>query len=349
MRLIQNVLDIRIMKVTLQTLAKKSGFSITTVSRALAGYPDVNEQTRARIKALADELGYVPNQAARRLQSQQSNTIGLVIPLTDDFSDPFFMELLTGVGRQASTYGYDLLISAHPPGDEEMEAYQRLVSGSRVDGMVLARTHVDDPRIAYLKEVNHPFVVNGRANDDDFPHIDVDGFSSFYMLTEHFIDYGHRDIAYIGCPPDLGYAAARQHGYEAALEAHDIPVHTDFIVDGDLTLPGGVEAAQQLLAMDTRPTAIIAGNDLMALGAIQVCRQRGLTVGEDIAIAGFDDIPLSSHADPPLTTIRQPIREIGYQLVDMLITLIRGEMLDDSQRLIEPELIIRESSGKPLN
>lgn len=337
------------MKVTLQTLAEKSGFSITTVSRALAGYSDVNEQTRARIKALADELGYVPNQAARRLQSQQSNTIGLVIPLTDDFSDPFFMELLTGVGRQASTYGYDLLISAHPPGEEEMEAYQRLISGSRVDGMVLARTHVNDPRIAYLKDVNHPFVVNGRANDDDFPFIDVDGFRSFHILTEHFIDYGHRDIAYIGCPPDLGYAAARQHGYEASLADHRIPINGDYIVEGDLTMPGGVAAAQQLLSLDQPPTAIIAGNDLMALGAMQVCRQQGLIVGEDIAVAGFDDIPLSSHADPPLTTIRQPIREIGYQLVDMLITLIRGEMLDDSQRLIDPTLIVRESSGKPLN
>ena len=136
------------MRVTLKTISDKSGFSITTVPRALAGYDDVNEETRRRIVKLAEELGYQPNLSARQLRSQQSHTIGMVIPLAPYFFDPFFMELLSGVGRQASEHGYDLRLSAQPPGDEELNAYRRMVAGRQVDGMILAGVYRQDSRIA---------------------------------------------------------------------------------------------------------------------------------------------------------------------------------------------------------
>ena len=335
------------MRVTLKTLADEAGVSITTVSRALAGYDDVNEETRRRIIELAERLGYQPNLAARHLRSKQTNTIGMVIPRTAQFSDPFYIELLSSVGRQASEHGYDLLLSAQMQGEGELNAYQRMVAGGRVDGIVVARVRQHDQRISYLQDSMHPFVAFGRVENPHHPYIDVDGSDGMFQLVKHFAAYGHKHIAIVTSPKELAFTSERCEGFRRAMEHFGLPYHTDYVIQGDLTKLSGATAAASLLDLPTPPSAIMACNDLMALGVMNTIQQRGLRVGNDIAVAGFDDIPAAQTADPPLTTIRQPINGIGYQLVDMLIQLIRNEQIEHTQVLLKPELVIRASSGKP--
>ncbi len=337
------------MPVTLKTIAEEAGVSITTVSRALAGYHDVNEETRRRIVAIAERLGYQPNLAARHLRSKQTNTIGMVIPRTAYFSDPFFMELLSGVGRKASELGYDLLLSAQMHGEEELSAYRRMVAGGRVDGMVVARVLRDDPRIAYLQHMRHPFVAFGHSAEEDHPYIDVDGADGMRQIVTHFADYGHEHIALIRSPETLAFTSARCDGFRNALASFGLPWRDDYIIQGDLSAESGAKAAADLLNLPEPPTAIVACNDQMALGAMDMIQARGWKVGDDVAVAGFDDIPAAGAASPSLTTVRQPIYGIGYRLADMLIHILRGEDAGQRHVLLKPELIIRESSGKPRN
>ncbi len=336
------------MKVTLKTIASEVGLSVTTVSRALAGYDDVNEETRQRIMEIAQRLGYQPNLTARHLRSKFTNTIGMVIPRTPYFSDSFFMELLAGVGRQASEYGYDLLLSVQVPGEEELVAYRRMVAGSRVDGMAIARVLSNDPRIEYLKEVHHPFVAFGcSSSENNYPYIDVDGATGIRQVVEYFVSQGHRQIALILAPGELAFTAHRFNGYRQGLDEAGLLYRDEYVVRGNLTQQSGAEAARRLLTLSEPPTAILACNDLMALGAMSALAERGLVVGQDVTVSGFDDIPAAANAQPPLMTVRQPIYDIGRRLMDMLIPILRGEPLDQPHVLIAPQVIIRASGGSP--
>ncbi len=334
------------MAVTLQDIADRVNVSVATVSRALAGYGDVADETRQRVLHVADELGYRPNVIARRLQQQRTETIGFVIPTHGPrFSDPFFSELLAGIGNEAAEQEYDLLVSTRAPGSEEMAVYERMVMEQRVDGMLVVRTRRQDPRILYLTEQSFPFVAFGRSDlATDFPYLDVNSGAGIRRLTQHLIDLGHRRIAYIGAPDNLVFAQHRLNGYRDALAANDIPFDETLVVAGKLTERSGYEATQILLTRDPRPTAIVASNDLMATGTISAARRLDLTIGEEVAVTGFDDVPLAAHAHPPLTTARQPIYEIGRRICQMLIHLLRDEPLENRHVLLEPEVIIRASS-----
>lgn len=339
------------MQVTLKDIAKESGYSITTVSRALAGYDDVNEQTRLHITNIARHMGYRPNLVARQLQSQRTQTIGMVVPPSPTgYEDDFFSLLFKGVTFGATRHHYDVLVSAQLTESDEMAAYRRIAGGRRVDGLILARTHRDDPRIKYLNEIGHPFVVGGRAtpgHSSDFPYIDADSQHGIWLLVQHLVEYGHRHIGLILPPEDIAYTAYRLAGYLDGLDTAGIGYVPEFVLHGDLTRDGGYDAAMQLLEQPPQLTAIIACNDLMAFGAMQAVTDRGLKVGEDIAIGGFDDLPLAQQTTPTLTTIRQPIFEIGQQLIDLLIRIINDDPPENVKRLVKPTLVIRESSGKP--
>jgi LacI family transcriptional regulator len=334
--------------VTLKDLAAKLGLSITTVSRALAGYSDVAESTRQRVLQAAEEMGYVPDVTARRLQKGRTDTIGFVIPTYGPrFSDPFFSELLAGIGNEASRHNLDLLVSTRPPATpEEQAAYQRMVGSRLVDGLLVVRTRVKDERIAYLSRVGFPFVSFGRSDlDVDFPYVDEDGFRGLELLAQHLVDLGHRRLAFVSASPNLMFCVSRRAGLDGVLERHGLSLPPEYCIVGDLTQQGGFRAMHGLLDLPSPPTAVVACNDLMALGAISAARKRGLVVGRDVAITGFDDIPSAEHAHPSLTTVRQPIYDIGQQICDMLIRLIRGEELTERHVLLQPELIVRESSG----
>ncbi len=337
------------MAVTLKDIAQKAGVSITTVSRGLADYDDVAAETRQQIRQIAQEMGYRPNILARRLQKQRTDTIGFILPTFGPrFSDPFFSEFLAGIGNEAATHEYDLLVSTHAPDSPgERQAYLRAAQGGWVDGLIVVRTREDDARIRLLHEHHFPFVAFGRSCDDlNFPYVDEDSAAGMRLLAQHFIDLGHRRIGFIAPPDHLMFGRLRREGFLAAMAANGLEVAPEWLVTGDLTQRGGAEAAGQLLGLGL--TAVIAGNDLMAIGAINRFQQRGLQVGRDIALGGFDDIPLAAYANPPLTTIHQPIYEIGRQVCAMLMALINGLTPDPAHILLEPTLIIRESSGPPL-
>jgi LacI family transcriptional regulator len=334
------------MPVTLQDIADRLGVSVATVSRALAGYSDIAAETRARVLQAAEEMGYRPNISARRLQQQRTETLGFVIPTHGPrFADPFFSELLAGIGNEAAEQEYDLLVSTQAPGGEELKTYKRMVMEQRVDGMLVVRTRQKDARIAYLLKERFPFVAFGRSDlEAGFPYLDVDSKHGLRQIVQHLIDGGHRRIAYISAPTDLMFASHRLAGYKETLATNGIPFDQSLLIEGELTERSGYAAAMQLLSDNPRPSAIVACNDLMALGAISAARELGLAVGRDLAVTGFDDVPLAAHAHPPLTTVRQPIYEIGRRMCRMLIRLLEDKPLEDRHVLLEPELVIRASS-----
>ena len=338
------------MPVTLKDIAARLNLSVTTVSRALGGYPDVAAETRRRVLQAAEEMGYYPNVIAQRLRKRRTDTIGFVIPTFGPrFSDPYFTELLAGIGNEAARQQFELLIATRSPDTpEERETYERMVYGRRVDGLLIARTRRRDERIAFLRRNGFPFVTFGRWEGElDFPYLDVDGQAGMEQATQHLIDLGHRRIAYIGAPSELMFAHFRLQGYRQAMQRNGLPIDEELVTVGDLTQKGGYEAAQRLLKLDDPPTAVLAANDLTALGVVSAVQERGLVVGRDLSVVGFDNIPQVEHSHPPLTTISQPIYEIGVTICRMLIQLLRGEELVERQLLWQPTLIVRASSGPP--
>lgn len=336
------------MATTLKDIAREVGVSVTTVSRALAGYNDVAASTRERIQKTAVRLGYSPNITAQRLQKQRTDTLGLIMPTFGPrFSDPFFSEFMAGIGNEAGNHDYDLLISTHAPNSEgELRAYQRAVRRGWVDGLIVVRTRKNDRRIRLLCEHDFPFVAFGRTNDGlDYPYVDEDSKAGMRLLVQHLIDQGHRRIGLISPPPGLMFGHYRLQSFYETMADNDLIVQPEWIVNGDMTQRSGAEAVESLLRLEPRPTAIIGGNDLMAIGAINRIQQYGIQVGRDIAVAGFDDIPLAAYANPPLTTIHQPIYEIGQQTCAMLIDVINGRIPTNPHILLTPTLVVRESSG----
>ncbi|RLD07032.1 MAG: LacI family transcriptional regulator [Chloroflexi bacterium] len=335
------------MVVTLKDIAKETGKSITTVSRALNDYGDVSVATKELVHRVAGELGYTPNIFAQRLQKQNTDTIGLIFPTFGPrFSDPFFSELLAGIGNQAADLGYDLLVSTRAPGDEEIKAYRAMVQGRRVDGFVLVRTRRKDARVECLQEADYPFVAFGRAKGRyEFPYVDEDGLYGMRLLTRHLISLGHRRIACISPPPELMFAHYRLQGFKDGLTEAGIPTDDALLRVGNLTQRDGYEQAKILLDLPSPPTAIAACNDLMAFGAMSAAQDRDLVVGKDISITGFDNIPMAEYSHPSLTTLHQPLYQIGAMVCKMLIRLLQGEELDEKKILLKPELIVRQSSG----
>lgn len=340
------------MSVTLKDVAARAGVSVTTASRALAGYADVSAETRQRVAAAATEMGYRPNVTAQRLQKQRTDTLGFIMPTFGPrFSDPFFSEFIAGIGNEAAAHNYDLLVSAHAPDSEgERQAYERAARGGWVDGLIVVRTRVNDPRIQLLCRQGCPFVAFGRSVGElDYPYVDEDSLTGVGLLVQHFIDLGHRRIAFISPPTTLMFGQHRLQGYRQTMAANGLPIQPDWIVEGDLTQRGGAEKAEQLLRLDPPPTAMIVGNDLMAIGAMRSIQQHGLQIGKDMAIGGFDDIPLSAYTNPPLTTVHQPIYDIGRQVCAMLVNIINRRPLPTAHVLLTPTLIVRESSGGPIS
>ncbi|MAU02069.1 MAG: LacI family transcriptional regulator [Anaerolineaceae bacterium] len=339
------------MAATLKDIATKLGISITTVSRGLAGYDDVAAETRQRILETAAELGYQPNLIARRLQKQRTDTLGFIMPTFGPrFSDPFFSEFIAGIGNEAAEHEYDLLVSTHAPeSEEEKRAYARATQRGWVDGLIVIRTRENDARIRHLHEHNFPFVVFGRTDVPfEYPFVDEDGEAGMRLLVQHLVDLGHQRIGFIMPPAGLMFSQYRLNGYHETMAANNLPVVPEWIVEGDLTQRSGAETVQQLLAQTPRVTAVICGNDLMATGAINRIQQDGLTVGVDIAVAGFDDIPSSAYVNPPLTTIHQPIYDIGRQTCAMLIDIVNGRTPQNQHVLLTPTLIVRASSGSSI-
>lgn len=333
---------------TLKDIAEKSGFSVTTVSRALAGYSDVNPHTRQLIEAIAQAEGYQPNMLARQLRARRTDTIGLILPASSSrFTDDFFNALVMSIGHAATQHQLDLLISAKPPG-QELEAYQRMVGGNRVDGVIVARVRQHDPRIAYLKTTRHPFVVFGRAappEPSDFAYVDVDSRAGIAAVVQHLARLGHRRMGLLLPPPTLSMTSERLAGFEAGLAAAGLIFNSQWVAYGDLTLESGEAMTAALLAQHPTLSAIVTSSDLMALGAMRAAQVAGRQVGGDLAVTGYDNIAAAAYAHPALTTVAPPMEEIGQRLIALLMNMMQQETPVERQVLLSPTLIVRQSCG----
>ncbi|MEA3440652.1 MAG: LacI family DNA-binding transcriptional regulator [Chloroflexota bacterium] len=335
------------MAVTIKDIAREVGRSVTTVSRALAGYEDVSPETRKRVIQAAQELGYEPNITARQLQKRRTDTLALIWPSTSlHFSDPFFCEFLSGIVDESIQQGFDLLVSTCTPSEDETERYLKYIRSRRVDGFIVVRTLRQDPRIDLLREQDYPFVAFGRVEgDNNFPFVDEDGEYGIRQVVNHLIELGHTRLACIAEPTRLTKANNRVQGFCSAMKAHGLAINGDCVVEGGFRQKSGHLISTQMLKRENPPTAIVAVNDLLALGAMSAAQERGLVIGEDVSITGFDDIILAEYVHPSLTTVHQPAHHFGTVVCQMLVKLIRGEVIEEKQIIIKPELIVRQSTG----
>ena len=335
------------MSVTIKDIAKKTGVSVTTVSRALNDFNDVSKETKELIKRTAAEMNYTPNAAAQRFQKKRTDSIGLILPTFGPrFSDPFFSEFIAGIGNHAANFGFDLLVSTRAPGSEEIKAYKQMIQSHRVDGLIIVRTRRHDERIALLKSADFPFVAFGRTEGEmDFPFVDEDSVYGMNLVAEYLHKMNHSRIACITPPSNLMFSKYRVEGLSSKLKSIGVPLLDDLIRIGDLTERSGYEKASELLALSNPPTAIVACNDLMAFGVISAAQDRNLLIGKDLSITGFDDIPMAAYSHPTLTTVHQPIYQIGAKVCELLINKIKNLPIQDDHVLLRPELMIRASSG----
>ena len=336
--------------VTLKDVAERVGKSVSSVSKALSGAPDIGPETQAAVLAAAEELGYVPNAAALQLKLQRTDTVGVILPAGADLrlSDPFFSEFLTGLVEQLEVFELSVLLSSAANGDDEA-AYLKHMRARRVDGFVVVRTQFGDARIPVLAGRGIPFVSFGRTGPTDrHPFVDEDGASAMEAVVEHLAAMGHTDMVCLAEPAGYTKGHNRVLGFLSGMERRELPVTLDSVIVAGYRQTSGYEVASELLSRPQPPTAIICCNDLIALGAMKATQERGLTVGHDVSITGFDDIALAAYANPSLTTVRNAAGDSGRIAADIIGRSLRGLHVDNTQVLLNLELVVRDSTGPPV-
>ena len=333
--------------VSLKILAAHLGLTVGTVSRALNGYTDISPTTRERVQRAADELGYRPNQNARRLSIGIPETICYLMPRFGSSSaQPFVAQLLQGLGEALSKRSWDLLLSHAESSKEELAQIDRLVRSGRIGGLVISRPLKNDPRIRLIQDLKCPFVVHGRTGtSDDYAWYDVDGEAAFVDAVNHLIGLGHGQVAFVGAPLQYQFAQDRLNGYQRALIDNGLNITPDYIQIADFSDDGGEIATNLLLDLPIPPTAIVCVSDTMAFGVLAAVRARGLMPGRDISVIGYDGLSFGVHTNPPLTTMAQPQAHAGRRLGDMLLAIIDGDDPTKHQELQRAHLLRRQTDG----
>jgi LacI family transcriptional regulator len=335
------------MAATIRDVARAAGVSVATVSRVLNDSGPVRIETRQRIMDAAQTLHFSPNSTARSLSIRQTHTIGVLLP---DLYGEFFSEIIRGIDQTVQANGFHALISSSHNAAGEVEAAMRTMRG-RVDGLILMASGLDAALLAPMLPERTPIVmVNANYEGADYDTLDVDNFGGAVAMTEHLITLGHRDIRMIRGAAGHRDAAEREAGFLATLARFKLPVGEDTVVPGEFTEASGARAAHQILAARKRPTAIFAANDSMAVGAMSAAREAGMNVPEDLAVVGFDDIPIAHYVTPPLTTVRVSIAELGARAAERLLGNIQSNNHNPRKREVLPTgLIIRSSCGAMLS
>jgi LacI family transcriptional regulator len=331
---------------TLEDIAEKAGVSRSTVSRVINKQPYVRKEVRERVLKVIQETGFYPNVAARTLALQRSWMIGLVLPrnVVSFFSDPYFPRLTQGIAQACNDQNYTLGLFLVSEQEDESKIFPRVSRRGFLDGVLVQSGEIGDQLIERLVNSNMPMIVVGRPfHDSDVSYIDVDNVNGAYQAIKYLCELGYRRIGTITGTINSTAGLDRKEGYLKALVDAGLRVDPSLIMEGDFTESGGYRAMKHLLA--AKPEAVFAASDVMALGAMRAVREAGMTVPEDIAFVGFDDVPLSASPDIPLTTIHQPIYEFGMKAVEILIDLIENGIRPSRQVIMDTELIIRESSG----
>lgn len=329
------------MTATIKDVARAAGVSVASVSRALNGHDSVTDETRARILKAANDLRYVPHAGARSLITRRTDTVGVLLP---DLHGEFFSELIRGMDIAARVSGRHLLISSsHGSASEAAQAI--LTLQGRVDGLLVMSPHADTRMLAAnLPEALPIVLMNTRIASGSYAALSVDNYGGAAAMMRYLVDGGYRRIAFIGGPAQNFDADERLRGYRDALAAEHA---VETILPGDFSEASGYKAGLELCARRDRPDAIFAANDMMALGCLFALTEHGLRVPDDIALAGFDDVPIARFASPPLTTVRVRIVDLGRRAFERLVAEIDGNA--DGARINEQlacELVVRQSTGK---
>jgi LacI family transcriptional regulator len=326
----------------MKDVAQAAGVSVTTVSHVINETRYVSKELRERVLRVMEDLNYRPNILARSLRQGISHTIGLIVP---DNSNPFFAEVARIVETRGFEAGYSVILCNSDGQLEKELTYVNVLLAKRVDGIIFIAASSQSEHIALLTEENIPVVIADRQMlDSDVDVVLVDNYRGGYLATEYLLSLGHRRIGCITGPSDVTPSADRVRGYRDALTAAGLPVDESLIVKGDFRYVSGASGVQQLLDLKEPPTAIFACNDAMAMAAMAVIRQRGFAIPDDMSIVGFDDIPQASFTSPPLTTVAQPIQDIGRIATDLLIERMSGSTSRPSQRIVlDVKLVIRGS------
>ena len=331
--------------VTIVDVAREANVSYSTVSRVLNHYPHVRSEKRERVVAAMERLGFVANPVARSLAGGQTQMVGLVVI---DLMTEYVAQILLGIDDELVSFHYDLTVyTTHYRRAKETNYIHSLTQGL-VDGLLLILPLDPGAYSDTLRKIRFPYVVIDHQGFDSYSStVGATNFRGAREATEYLLQLGHRRIGFVAGSEYTNSAFERLEGYRAALAAFDIPFDPSLVQSGNFQQPGGFEAAQRLLDLLPSPTAIFAANDLSAFGAIEAIRSRGLNVPDDISVIGFDDIPRAGYVYPPLTTVRQPLTEIGRAAVRLLLKHIEDPQRPVERITLDTTLIIRATCQPP--
>lgn len=330
--------------VRLRDIAEQAGVSVNTVSRALTDKPDINPETRARVRTLAERLGYTPNMLARSLLRGTTRTIGLVVT---DCTDPFYAALIRAVENTLSRESFGLLLATSNENVDKERQALAMLRERRVDGLLFTPVDVAADHVRHLLEADLPIVLLGRRPAGyDGPFVGTDNIAGARLLVRHLLDLGHTRIAHFSRSDKASSAHERLTGYRMALADAGMPAPRNLVHRLAPTVEGGKEGAAWLAALRPLPTALFTYNDSQAVGAMLGLNDAGLAVPGDCSVGGFDNIELSELVRPALTTVAQPIQDIGRLGAQMLIDRLQRDVVGGTT-LLPPRLMLRESTAAP--
>ena len=332
--------------VTIRDVATRAGVAISSVSAALNGTPGVSDATRQRVRRLAEEMGYVPSLRGKSLSARRAFALGLVIQREATIleSDPFFPSFISGLESVLAGSGYALVLQMEEEPDKALQRYGQLAGDRRVDGVFLADIQVDDPRIELLQQLGMPAVgVNSEPRKFPFPSVTQDHVAGIETLISYLAESGHKSIIHVSGPQNLLHSRQREEAWRRSMKRLQLPAGE--VIPGDFTYQGGRRAADRLIGMSPRPTAVFCANDLTAIGFMARAQDLGLRIPEDLSVAGYDGIEIGGYVRPALTTLRTSPRAIGAEAAKTLLDLIDGKNAADVE--IPPaELLLRDSTGR---
>ncbi|MDV7105464.1 DNA-binding transcriptional regulator CytR [Vibrio sp. TH_r3] len=330
---------------TMKDVAQLAGVSTATVSRALMNPEKVSASTRKRVEDAVLEAGYSPNSLARNLRRNESKTIVTIVP---DICDPYFTEIIRGIEDAATEHGYLVLLGDSGMQQKRESSFVNLVFTKQADGMLLLGTDLPFD-VSKPEQKNLPPLVMAceYAPELELPTVHIDNLTSAFEAVNYLTQMGHKKIAQISGPEESALCKFRHQGYQQALRRAGIALNTAYCTSSNFSFEGGAKALRKLLSLPDIPTAIFCHNDTMAIGAIQEAKKLGLRVPQDISLVGFDDIQFSQYCDPPLTTVSQPRYEIGRQAMLMMLELLKGRDVRAGSRLLETQLVVRNSVAPP--
>jgi LacI family transcriptional regulator len=334
-------------KVTIVEVAKKAQVSLGTVSRVINNDVHVAPETRERVSAVMQEMQYVANRQARGLKGMKTNVIGVLVP---DLATSYIGGIMHGIDAELALHKFELMLFTHHRIAVKEASYVANMVQGMVDGLLLVLPRNIADYTDTLTRQNFPFVViDHQGSGDPCPSVGATNWQGGYNATEYLIKQGHKRIGFITGSMDLGCSQDRLKGYRSALRTHHIPEMPELVYEGDFNQPDGYAGASAFLELPIPPTAIFASNDVMAMGVMDAVRNRNLRIPDDVSVVGFDNIPQSAMINPSLTTVQQPLEQMGRVATQMLLGVLKNPQKDVNRIELPTELIIRSSTSAPKN